>query len=107
MPPATALILFDIDGTLIRRAGPHHRQVLVDAVRRVTGLDTTTDHIPVHGMLDPDILRRMMPKRRRVSPRDPPFPAGNYGPGPKAICPPLSGSAAEDLSRRTQDFCID
>jgi phosphoglycolate phosphatase-like HAD superfamily hydrolase len=34
--------------------------VLVDAVRHVTGLETTTDHIPVHGMLDPDILRRMM-----------------------------------------------
>jgi phosphoglycolate phosphatase len=58
--PAPALILFDIDGTLIRRAGPHHRQVLVDAVRHVTGLETTTDHIPVHGMLDPDILTRMM-----------------------------------------------
>src|SRR6266568_3857480 len=62
--PAPALVLFDIDGTLIRRAGPHHRQALVDAVRQVTGLETTTDHIPVHipvhGMLDPDILSRMM-----------------------------------------------
>src|SRR2546425_10029372 len=58
--PAPALVLFDIDGTLIRRAGPHHREVLVDAVRHVTGLDTTTDHIPVHGMLDPDILTCMM-----------------------------------------------
>jgi len=57
---APALVLFDIDGTLVRRAGPHHRQVLVEAVRRVTGLETTTDHIPVHGMLDPDILTRMM-----------------------------------------------
>src|SRR3954447_4919182 len=57
---AAALVLFDIDGTLIRRAGPHHRQALVDAVRHVTGLETTTDHIPVHGMLDPDILTRMM-----------------------------------------------
>ena len=57
---APALVLFDIDGTLIRRAGPHHRQALVDAVRHVTGLETTTDHIPVHGMLDPDILTRMM-----------------------------------------------
>jgi phosphoglycolate phosphatase len=57
---APALVLFDIDGTLIRRAGPHHRQALVDAVRHVTGLETTTDHIPVHGMLDPDILARMM-----------------------------------------------
>jgi phosphoglycolate phosphatase len=58
--PAPALVLFDIDGTLIRRAGPHHRQVLVDAVRHVTGLETTTEGIPVHGMLDPDILTNMM-----------------------------------------------
>jgi phosphoglycolate phosphatase len=54
------LILFDIDGTLVRRAGPHHRQALVDAVRQITGLDTTTEGIPVHGMLDPDILTLMM-----------------------------------------------
>ena len=54
------LILFDIDGTLVRRAGPHHRQALVDAVRAVTGLETTTEGIPVHGMLDPDILTEML-----------------------------------------------
>lgn len=58
--PAAALILFDIDGTLVRRAGPHHRRALVEAVRRVTGLETSTDQIPVHGMLDPDILTRML-----------------------------------------------
>ena len=44
----------------MRRAGPHHRQALVDAVREVTGRETTTDGIPVHGMLDPDILAWMM-----------------------------------------------
>jgi len=55
-----ALVLFDIDGTLIRRAGPHHREALVYAVRRVTGLETTTEGIPVQGMLDPDILTQMM-----------------------------------------------
>ena len=54
------LVLFDIDGTLLRRAGPHHRQALVEAVRRCTGLLTTTDGIPVQGMLDPDILARML-----------------------------------------------
>ncbi len=32
----------------------------MDAVRQVTGTETTTDGIPVHGMLDPDILARMM-----------------------------------------------
>jgi len=58
--PAAALVLFDIDGTLVRRAGPHHRQALVEAALRVTRLETTTDHIPVHGMLDPDILTRML-----------------------------------------------
>ncbi len=57
---AAALVLFDIDGTLIRRAGPHHRQALVDAVRRVTRLETTTDGVPVQGMLDRDILTQMM-----------------------------------------------
>jgi phosphoglycolate phosphatase len=54
------LILFDIDGTLVRRAGPHHRQALVDAIREVLGIETTTEGIPVHGMLDPDILTQMM-----------------------------------------------
>ncbi len=55
-----ALVLFDIDGTLVRRAGPHHREALVYAVRRITGLETTTEGIPVQGMLDPDILTVMM-----------------------------------------------
>lgn len=57
---APALVLFDIDGTLIRKAGPHHRQALVDAVRRVTGLETTTENVPVQGMLDRDILTVML-----------------------------------------------
>jgi phosphoglycolate phosphatase len=55
-----SLILFDIDGTLVRRTGPYHRQALIHAVRHVTGLETTTDGIPVHGMLDPDILTLML-----------------------------------------------
>ena len=53
-------MLFDIDGTLLRRAGPHHREALVAAVRRVTGLETTTDGVPVAGMLDPSIIEAMM-----------------------------------------------
>src|ERR1700749_2993372 len=55
-----SLVLFDIDGTLVRRAGPHHRLALIEAIRRVTGAETTTDGIPVHGMLDPDIIRLML-----------------------------------------------
>jgi phosphoglycolate phosphatase len=57
---ARSLVLFDIDGTLVRRTGPYHRQALVEAVRDVAGIETTTDGIPVHGMLDPDILNLMM-----------------------------------------------
>jgi phosphoglycolate phosphatase-like HAD superfamily hydrolase len=55
-----ALVLFDIDGTLVRRAGPHHRAALVEGIRKVTGLETATEGIPVQGMLDPDILTIMM-----------------------------------------------
>ena len=58
--PAPALVLFDIDGTLLRRSGPHHRAALVEAVRQVANVETTTAHIPVQGMLDRDILVWMM-----------------------------------------------
>ncbi len=58
--PPDAVVFFDIDGTLIRRAGPHHREALIEAVRRITGLETTIDGIPLHGMLDPEILTAMM-----------------------------------------------
>jgi phosphoglycolate phosphatase-like HAD superfamily hydrolase len=54
------MVLFDIDGTLIRRAGPHHRQALVDAIRRTLSVETTTEGVPVAGMLDRDILATMM-----------------------------------------------
>jgi phosphoglycolate phosphatase-like HAD superfamily hydrolase len=60
LSPAPALALFDIDGTLTRRAGPHHRDALTGAVRLVTGFETTTDGIPLYGMLDPDIIREML-----------------------------------------------
>ena len=53
-------MLFDIDGTLLRRAGPQHRQALEAAVQRVTGVRATTDGIPTQGMLDRDILRIML-----------------------------------------------
>lgn len=56
MPPAGALVLFDIDGTLIRKSDPHHSQALVAAVRRATGIETTNHQIPTQGMLDRDIL---------------------------------------------------
>jgi phosphoglycolate phosphatase-like HAD superfamily hydrolase len=55
-----ALVLFDIDGTLLRRAGPHHRNALVEATRRVTGIETSMDGVPVAGMLDRDIVTAML-----------------------------------------------
>jgi phosphoglycolate phosphatase len=55
-----ALVLFDIDGTLIRSAGPHHREALVEAIRRTAHVETTTDGVPVAGMLDREILKTMM-----------------------------------------------
>lgn len=55
-----ALFLFDIDGTLMRKAGPDHAEALEDAVRAVTGHDVTVRGIPVAGMLDRDILAAMM-----------------------------------------------
>jgi phosphoglycolate phosphatase-like HAD superfamily hydrolase len=54
------LVLFDIDGTLVRRAGAYHRAALVHGIRRVTGLETTVDGIPAQGMLDPRILELML-----------------------------------------------
>jgi phosphoglycolate phosphatase len=57
------LVLFDIDGTLLRRAGPHHREALVEAVKRVVGVETTTEGVPVAGMLDRDILSGMLRKQ--------------------------------------------
>lgn len=53
-------MLFDIDGTLTRKAGPHHPAALENAIRQVTGLPAVTEGIPVHGMLDNVILTLML-----------------------------------------------
>ena len=55
-----SLVLFDIDGTLVRRAGAHHKEALVKAVHRATGLTTTTENIATQGMLEGDILAAML-----------------------------------------------
>lgn len=54
------LVLFDIDGTLVRKTGLWHRQSLCHAVHQVFGVEGTTEGIPVHGMLDPQILTLML-----------------------------------------------
>jgi phosphoglycolate phosphatase len=63
------LALFDIDGTLLRGAGPTHRDALIVGVREVLGVETRNDNIAVHGKLDTEILLEMManagvPRRR-------------------------------------------
>ncbi len=55
-----AVVLFDIDGTLVRRSGPQHREALSVAAREIFGTHATTEGIPVHGMLDQDILTAML-----------------------------------------------
>ncbi len=55
-----SLVLFDIDGTLLRRAGQHHRLALSAGIKRVTGLDTTLDGIETSGMLDRDLIAAML-----------------------------------------------
>jgi phosphoglycolate phosphatase len=57
---SASLVLFDIDGTLTRGAGPHHRAALESAIFQVTGRTASTDGIPVHGMLDNVILTMML-----------------------------------------------
>ena len=52
--------LFDIDGTLLRGAGPHHKNALIAGIRRVTGLDTTLDGIATAGTLDRDLITLML-----------------------------------------------
>jgi phosphoglycolate phosphatase len=55
-----SLVLFDIDGTLIRGAGPHHKQALVEGIRRVTGVATHLEGIATSGMLDRDLITNML-----------------------------------------------
>jgi phosphoglycolate phosphatase len=55
-----SLVLFDIDGTLVRRAGAHHKEALIKAVHRATGLTTTTENIATQGALEGDIVSQMM-----------------------------------------------
>lgn len=60
MVPVNALVLFDIDGTLVRKAGPHHRRALEEAVRHVAGVEASSENVAVAGMLDRDIVAAMM-----------------------------------------------
>ncbi|MBV9083792.1 MAG: haloacid dehalogenase-like hydrolase [Acidobacteriaceae bacterium] len=58
--PSHALVLFDIDGTVMANAGGHHKAALMEGIRRVTGLATTLDGVPTSGTLDRDLIAAMM-----------------------------------------------
>ena len=51
-----AVVLFDIDGTLLRGAGAHHKLALIKGIRQVTNLFATFDGIDTAGQLDRDLL---------------------------------------------------
>lgn len=55
------LVLFDIDGTLLRRMPPAHRAALCDAAREVYGASCTPEGMgTTAGMTDTAIARRML-----------------------------------------------
>jgi len=57
--PSPAVVLVDIDGTLIRKSGPQHKQALEYAVWRVLGVQASLEGVPTHGMLDTDLVAAM------------------------------------------------
>jgi phosphoglycolate phosphatase-like HAD superfamily hydrolase len=54
------LVLFDIDGTLMRGAGSHHKEALLEGVRRVTGLTASFEGIDTAGKLDMDLIVELL-----------------------------------------------
>jgi phosphoglycolate phosphatase-like HAD superfamily hydrolase len=64
--------LFDIDGTLMRGAGPHHKEALIEGARSVLDVQCTLDGVDTSGRLDRDLLAVMLqnagvPKRKIAS----------------------------------------
>ena len=58
----TRLILFDIDGTLLKPGDTAHQQALIDAVRAVYQIEASLDGVPLGGMLDSQIVRLALEK---------------------------------------------
>jgi phosphoglycolate phosphatase-like HAD superfamily hydrolase len=54
------LVLFDIDGTLMRGAGAHHKEALLEGIRRVTGLRASFDGVDTAGKLDMDLIAALL-----------------------------------------------
>lgn len=51
------LVLFDIDGTLLRAGDPAHKAAFVTALRHIYGCPAMLDGVPLAGMLDSQIAR--------------------------------------------------
>ena len=58
----TAVILFDIDGTLLKPGDTVHQQALLDAVAEVYGVQASLEGVPLGGMLDSQIVRLALEK---------------------------------------------
>ncbi|MFM8761673.1 MAG: haloacid dehalogenase, partial [Solirubrobacterales bacterium] len=54
------LLLFDIDGTLLRRAAGEHAQAMHATPSELWGVDTTGVKVPTGGRTDPEIVRTLL-----------------------------------------------
>lgn len=57
-----AVILFDIDGTMLKGAGYQHRDALIEGVRRATNVTASFDGIDTAGRLDRDLIAALLTK---------------------------------------------
>jgi phosphoglycolate phosphatase-like HAD superfamily hydrolase len=95
------VVLFDIDGTLLRRAGPHHRQAIVDAIREVTRIETDFGDMPTSGRLDRDLIRALLRQsgaRVRDIERWMPAIVERAQAGYQVICPQLEDRVCPGVS---------
>ncbi len=58
------LILFDIDGTLLRTGDPHHGASFVHAFEHIYGRPVTLEGVPLAGMLDAQIARELFERHQ-------------------------------------------
>lgn len=57
-----SLVLFDIDGTLLRGAGQHHKEALLEGIRKITGHAASFDGIETAGRLDHELIEDLLRK---------------------------------------------
>jgi phosphoglycolate phosphatase-like HAD superfamily hydrolase len=55
-----AVVLFDIDGTLMRGAGSHHKEALIEGIGRVTGRTASFEGVDTAGKLDRDLIAGLL-----------------------------------------------